>query len=72
MKELENFDSLTNFDKKSIKRLPTVCKESIDAIAADIPNRIMAESPVNSATISSISVCCLIVAVEVAKILWND
>ena len=34
---LTNFDSLTDFDKKSLERLTLVCKETIPAIAADLP-----------------------------------
>ena len=64
---INNYESLTDFDKKSIEKLPSVCKEGIDAIQEDLPNGIAAENAVNGATISSISVRRLIVAVEAAK-----
>ena len=35
---ITNFDSLADFDKKSIKRLPQICKESIPAIVVDADN----------------------------------
>ena len=63
---LMDFNSLHDFDKKSIQNLPTVCKESIPAIAEDQANNIAAEAPVNGANISSISVRRLIVAVQAA------
>ena len=65
-KGLMDFNSLHDFDKKSIQNLPTVCKESIPAIAEDRANNIAAEAPVNGANISSISVRRLIVSVQAA------
>ena len=50
------FDSLTDFDKKSLEQLPSVCKETIPAIATDVPNGIAAENEIAGANISSISV----------------
>jgi hypothetical protein len=64
---LTNFDSLTDFDKKSLERLPSVCKETITAIAEDIPNGIVAEPAVPGANISSISIQRLIVAMHAAE-----
>ena len=64
---LTNFDSLTDFDKKSLERLPSVCKETIPAIAADLPNGIAAENKIPGANISSISVQRLIVAMHAAE-----
>ena len=64
---LTNFDSLTDFDKKSLERLPSVCKETIPAIAADLPNGIAAENQIPGANISSISVQRLIVAMHAAE-----
>ena len=32
---INNFESLNDFDKKSIERLQTICKEGIDAITED-------------------------------------
>ena len=40
---ITNLESLVDFDEKSIKLLPKVCKDDIDAIAEDIPNEIAAE-----------------------------
>ena len=59
---ITNFDSLADFDKKSIERLPQICKETIPAIEADVANAVEAEQVVNGANISSISVRRLITA----------
>ena len=40
---INNFESLTHFDKRSIEQMPTICKEGIDAIDADAENGIAAE-----------------------------
>ena len=64
---ITTFESLTDFDDKSIGRLPTVCKEDIEEIREDSANGIQHEPPVRGATISSISVRRLIVAVQAAK-----
>ena len=37
---ITNFESLTDFDKKSLECLPATIKEPIDAIVADVPNNI--------------------------------
>ena len=64
---ITNFESLTDFDKKSLERLPSTCKESIDEIIADVPNNIGAEIEVPGANLSSISVRRLIVAMYAAE-----
>ena len=64
---INNFESLTDFDKKSIERLPTICKEGIGAIVADPANGIAAEGAVVGANVGSISVRRLITAVHAAK-----
>ena len=61
-----NFASLLDLDKKSVEALPSVCKETIPAVAADVNNGIAAEAAVNGANITSISVRRLIVAVNAA------
>ena len=60
---------LTDFNKKSLKRLPSVCKETIAAIAEDhIPNGINQQNtvPPGANNISFISVQRLIVAMHAA------
>ena len=64
---ITSYDSLIDFDKKSIEGLPAICKESIPAIAEDAVNGIAAEVAVNGANISSISVRRLIVAADAAR-----
>ena len=64
---LTNFDSLTDFDKRSLERLPAVCKAPIDAVIEDVANGIQAENRVPGANISSISVQRLIVAMHAAE-----
>ena len=64
---INNFESLLDFDKKSIQALPATCKGGIAAIAEDVPNGIAAEAAVSGANISSISVRRLITAVNAAK-----
>ena len=64
---ITNLESLIDFDEKSIKLLPKVCKDDIDAIAEDVPNGIAPEPAVNGANISSISVQRLIVAADAAR-----
>ena len=64
---LTTYNSLTDFDKKSLEQLPSVCKETIPAIAADLPNGIAAENEIAGANISSISVQRLIVAINAAE-----
>jgi hypothetical protein len=59
---ITTFESLADFDKKSIERLPQICKENIPAIVADQANGVPAEEAVNGANISSISVRRLITA----------
>ena len=64
---ITNFESLTDFDKKSMERLPATCKETIAQIARDRANNIPAENEVPGANISSISVRRLIVAMNAAE-----
>ena len=64
---ITNFESLTDFDKKSLEGLPAICKSSIKAIAADAANGIVAERLVPGASLSAISVRRLIVAMDAAQ-----
>ena len=64
---ITNFASLSDFDKKSIENLPSVCKNSIPAIEADPTNSITREASVAGENVSSISVSRLITAVNAAK-----
>ena len=64
---ITNFESLTDFDKKSLEGLPAICKSSIKAIAADAANDIVAERLVPGASLSAISVRRLIVAMNAAQ-----
>ena len=59
--------SLCDFDAKSLQNLPSVCKESIPAVTADLANGITAEIAVNGANIPSISVRRLITSMHAAK-----
>eukprot|EP00957_Ditylum_brightwellii_P180522 13750843-Ditylum_brightwellii.AAC.1 len=53
---ITNLASLSDFNKKSIKDLLKICKESVVVIAEDIPNGIAAETAVHGANLSLISV----------------
>ena len=64
---ITSYDTLVDFDKAAIKNLPRVCKGSINEIAADMANNVQAESAVQGANVSSISVQRLIVAANVAR-----
>ena len=64
---ITNFESLTDFDKKSLERLPATTAKPIDAIIVDVPNNINAEPAVPGANLSSISVRRLIVAMYAAE-----
>ena len=46
---ITGWDSLIDFDKKSIERLPSICKEKIPEIVANVPNGIVAEAEVPGA-----------------------
>ena len=61
---ITNYESLIDFDKKSIERLSATCKESITAIEIDADAGIAAEPAVPGANISSISIRRLIVAMH--------
>ena len=52
---ITDFRSFLDFDKESIEALPRACSRSIDAIAEDIPNLIVAETAAVGANISSIA-----------------
>ena len=57
MKEgITDFESLTDFDKKSIQDLPKTVKESIPAITADVALGISGERAIPGAVLSTISV----------------
>ena len=64
---ITGWDSLVDFDKKSIERLPAICKDTIPAIAVDVANGIAAEQEVPGANISSIATRRLITAVHAAE-----
>ena len=64
---ITNYESLLDFDRKAIQGLPSVCKETIPAIAGDPTTNAGAEPEVPGANISSISVQRLIVAVNATK-----
>ena len=64
---ITTFNSLLDFDKKSIESLSTICKESIPAVVADPAAGIAAEAEVRGANISSIAIRRLIVAANAAK-----
>ena len=64
---LTNFESLQDFDKKTIEKLPSICKEKIHAINEDIPAGISSEPEIAGANVSSVSVRRLVVASFAAK-----
>ena len=64
---ITSYNTLVDFDKADIKNLPSVCKVSIDAIAADVENNIQAEAAVPGAIVSSISVQRRIVDTNAAR-----
>ena len=64
---ITTFESLTDFDKKSIEALPGICKEAIPAIEADAGAGIAAEPAVPGSNISSIAVRRLITAMQASK-----
>jgi hypothetical protein len=64
---ITTFEDLTDFDKKSLERLPATCKDTVPRIVADRENGIIAEAEVPGANISSISVQRLIVAMHAAE-----
>ena len=64
---ITDFRSLIDFDKETIQNLPKVCKQGIDAIAADPANNVVAEAEIPAANVSSISVQRLIVARNAAR-----
>ena len=65
---ITDFRSLVDFDKEALQNLPKVCKQGIDAIAADAANNILPKAEVPGANVSSISVQrLLIVASNAAR-----
>ena len=64
---LTNFDSLQDLDKKTIEKLPSICKEKIQAIIEDGPAGIAAEPEIAGANVSSVSVRRLVVAAFASK-----
>jgi hypothetical protein len=64
---ITNYDSLLDFDTKSIQSLPAVCKGAIPAIEANQAENVVAEAAVLGANISTISTRRLIIAVFAAK-----
>ena len=64
---ITSFDSLLDFDKKSIQTLPTVCKVTITAIREDLATGQPNEPAVPGANVSVISTQRLIVAMHAAK-----
>ena len=64
---ITSFDSLLDFDKKSIQTLPTVCKVTITAIPEDLATGQPNEPAVPGANVSVISTQRLIVAMHAAN-----
>jgi hypothetical protein len=63
---LTNYESLLDFDKKSIQSLPTVCKAPVAEVVGNAAEGIVAEAAIPGATISTISTRRLIVAMNAA------
>ena len=63
---LNFFDSLLDFDEKSIKALQTACKEKVDAINADAALGIAAQAEIPGVSIPSKCILRLIEAVHCA------
>ena len=59
--------SLVDFDRESIEALSKACSKTIPAISEDTSNGIAAESEVEGANLSSISIRRLVVAMHAAK-----
>ena len=53
---LINFESLVDFDKKSLESLPTICAKTIPVIRADPANGITAKPIVLGAKVSSVTI----------------
>ena len=64
---ITNFASMSDFDKKSTDKFPSVWNNNIPAIEVDATNIITSEVSVTVANISSISVSRLISAVNAVK-----
>lgn len=63
---ITGFETLVDFDKKSIQNLPSICKEAVAAVAEDASIGQPAEAQVPGANISKISTRRLIVAMQAA------
>ena len=61
------FSSLSDFDKKSIENLSSVCENSVPDIEADVSNNVAAEASIAGAIFSSILVSRLVTAVNAAN-----
>ena len=64
---ITNYESPKDFDEASIKNLPKVCKETINAIPAHAVNNIQAEPEVPGANVRSISVQHIIVVANALR-----
>ena len=64
---IDKFESLSDFDKKSIHHLPSTCKDSIPAIDAYTSNNVGANAFFAGESTSSISVSRLITSVNDEK-----
>ena len=68
---LSTFESLLDFDEKSIKALQTACKEAVPAIMADPANNIAAQAAIPGVSIPSKYILRLTEAVHAAHY-YND
>ena len=64
---ITDFDSLVDFDKKSIQYLPKTVRETIPRVTADVPAGIEAQAAIPGVVLSTISVRRLITAVNAAE-----
>ena len=64
---LTAFESLLDFDEKSIKALQTACKEKVPAIAADPDDGIVAQQEISGVSIPSKCILRLIEAIHCAQ-----
>ena len=68
---LSTYESLLDFDTKSIKALQTACKEAVPAITADPANNIAAQAAIPGVSIPSKCILRLTEAVHAAHY-YND
>ena len=64
---ITNYDSLVDFDKKSIESLSSTYKDKIPETTEDIANGVTAEVEISGENVSLVSVCRLDVASNIAK-----